>query len=263
MKNRKPKDKKKVPLENIISGGIGGFRQATQPLEFRIAAPILPDDWQDALQRSTSGAAQANSETPPSKTDVEIVKRQRMERERDKLLIEMATNVWQLRTRMLEQDGSTPKDVFRRVYRYVEAQWDTLSQMGFEIKDHTGAKFDVGLSLKVSAYQRTAGVTHERVQETLKPSIYFHLQLVQMGEVIVETPLKAAVTPETEVAPTAPVAEVPVASAQAESAPLPEPAPVLPEAPSPAVLEEAPKAEADPVAGETTTSKNDPSAPTH
>ena len=44
------------------------------------------------------------------------------------------------------------------------------------------------MSLKVLAFQPTPGLTRERIVETIKPTIYFADQTLQMGEVIVATP---------------------------------------------------------------------------
>jgi hypothetical protein len=57
-----------------------------------------------------------------------------------------------------------------------------------KIYDHTGEEFDAGRSIKVLAYQPTPGLTRERVTDTIKPTIYVHDDLVQIGEVIVGTP---------------------------------------------------------------------------
>jgi hypothetical protein len=37
--------------------------------------------------------------------------------------------------------------------------------------------------------QPTAGITKERVTETLKPTIYWRNKIIQMGEVVIATPV--------------------------------------------------------------------------
>ena len=183
-KDKKPAGKNSSIVVNICRTTIASVRQAGHLKEFRIPAIRYPE--------VLAELSPTFSEQPTTAADVEIVKRQRDERELQKLLIKIATNVWQLRTRMLEPDGTTPKEAFRRMYRYVEAQWDDLAQAGIKIQDHTGMKFDEGLALRVSAYQQTPGCKHMRVHETLKPSVYLEGHLIQMGEVIVEKPMKDA-----------------------------------------------------------------------
>jgi hypothetical protein len=89
----------------------------------------------------------------------------------------------------MRQPGTDrPLDEMRRAYRHLESTWDALAQAGVEIIDHTGAPFDAGLAIKVLAYQPMPDLTRERVLETLKPSVYFKGERLQMGEVIVATP---------------------------------------------------------------------------
>jgi len=48
--------------------------------------------------------------------------------------------------------------------------------------------FDYGLPLKVVTTQPTPGITKESVIETIKPTIYWQKQIIQMGEVVIATP---------------------------------------------------------------------------
>lgn len=89
---------------------------------------------------------------------------------------------------MVDQGMDEPLPGMRKAYRHLESVWDVLTEAGVEIQDHTGAPFDPGLSLSVIARQPTAGITREKIVETVKPSIYFNKVLIQMGEVVVGTP---------------------------------------------------------------------------
>jgi hypothetical protein len=178
---------------------LGSLRQLLQPAEFRIPTPIWPADWQATLRKLNDPA-----DAKPTQADVDMVKRQREERERHKLLAEMATGLWKLRCRMIEPGGISPKDEFRREYRPVEAMWDALIHAGVEVHDLTGKPFEVGMSLTVLAYQPTPGVMRDVIHETHKPSVDLHGQPIQMGEVYVATPEKqpavviSVADPETE-----------------------------------------------------------------
>jgi hypothetical protein len=104
------------------------------------------------------------------------------------LLASLGTNLWRLRSRMLEPGGGQPRDEFRRLYRHVEALWDTLGGAGLKIVDHTDAPFDPGLSLKVISFEPQAGLARETVIETLRPTIFLRDRRIQIGEVIVGKP---------------------------------------------------------------------------
>jgi hypothetical protein len=80
------------------------------------------------------------------------------------------------------------REEMKRVHRHIEAMFESFREMGLEIKDHTGEIFDYGLPLNVVTTQPTPGITKERVLETLKPTIYWQEQMIQMGEVVIATP---------------------------------------------------------------------------
>lgn len=168
---------------SILRHSIQHLRQLAFPPEFRIHA-LPPEPPPTAAEAAAAPLAEA------SERDHELVRLQREEERQLKLLADLATSLWRLRGRMLEPETGLPKDAFRREYRHVEAMWDALAQAGMEVQDHTGAPYDVGMSLKVLTFQPAPGVPRERVQETLKPSLYWQGRSIQMGEVIVETPEK-------------------------------------------------------------------------
>jgi hypothetical protein len=152
------------------------LRQLLQPREFRIAGFAWPPELGATLQALTldgapdSGPARENV-TPGS-------------------LAEIGTGLWRLQRKMLQPGTDQPLEEMRRAYRYLESTLAALERANVRIRDHTGEKIpDTGiLQLKVLAYQPQAGVTGHQVQETIKPSIYFKDQMIQMGEVIVSIP---------------------------------------------------------------------------
>ena len=102
-------------------------------------------------------------------------------------MADIATNAWKAKSKMLDASGLV-LDEMKRVFRHVENVLETLQQVGVELKDHTGDDFDYGLPLKVVTTQPTQGITRERVVETIKPTIYWQKQIIQMGEVVIATP---------------------------------------------------------------------------
>jgi hypothetical protein len=105
-----------------------------------------------------------------------------------KLLGDLATTLWRLRSSLTDAKTNEPFAEARRAWRYADSMWDRLASAGVTVYDLTGRDFDSGMSLKVIAFQPTAGVTSERIIETLRPAVFFHDVPVQMAEVIVATP---------------------------------------------------------------------------
>jgi hypothetical protein len=103
-------------------------------------------------------------------------------------MADIATNVWKAKIKMLDGASGEVRDEMKRVYRNIESVLESLDEMGLELKDHTGDAFDYGLPLKVITTQATQGITRENVIETIKPTIYWQQQIIQMGEVVIATP---------------------------------------------------------------------------
>jgi hypothetical protein len=100
-----------------------------------------------------------------------------------------ATALWRIRRRMLA-DAEAAGDVAKQrgLARHVDAAYDLFAQRGIEIRDPTGEKYVPGMNLGVLAFQPTPGLAHEKIIETIKPTILYHDQLLQRGDVIVGTP---------------------------------------------------------------------------
>lgn len=106
------------------------------------------------------------------------------------LLSDLATGLWRIKRRIPREGNGEPPNEMRAVYRHAEAAEDALRASGVEVCDHTRKPYVTGMALKVIAFQPTAGVSTEYVDETVKPSIYFRDRLIQRGEVIVAVPSK-------------------------------------------------------------------------
>lgn len=104
-------------------------------------------------------------------------------------IAEIATNVWKAKAKMVDSSSGEVRDEMKRVYRHIESILESLHEMGLEVKDHTGDAFDYGLPLKVVTTQPTQGIIRESVIETIKPTIYWQQQIIQMGEVVIATPV--------------------------------------------------------------------------
>ena len=107
--------------------------------------------------------------------------------EQSALLAELVTALWRIRRRMAGGTAA-PGDPMRRTQRDLDAIWDRLTQAGMEVLDHTGDAYQAGKSLKVLAFQAMPEVHQRQIVETLKPTIYFRQEWLQLGEVIVGIP---------------------------------------------------------------------------
>lgn len=155
-------------------------RQWAFPREFRIESVEWPADLFEAIKALSAPPA------PPAPAEEDAGAR----RARLRLLADVGTGLWRLRQRMVDSSTGRPAEPMRKAYRHFESVWDTLTQGGLEIHDHTGEPVPEGgvYALKTVAFQPTPGLTREKVIDTIKPSVYYKRDLIQMGEVIVGTP---------------------------------------------------------------------------
>lgn len=107
-----------------------------------------------------------------------------------KFLADLSIGAWRLRKKMLDKDTQQPLTQIKRAFRHLESIVTTLEKEGIEIHDHDNMPFDPGMTLKVLAFQPTAGLDREFVIETIKPTINYNESRLVIGEVIVGTPLK-------------------------------------------------------------------------
>jgi hypothetical protein len=152
--------------------------------DFEIPAPQWPD--QNQFIESVTTSFRTILAAGDSATEI----RHEIPSNVVKGMADIATNTWKAKSKMIDASGQV-LDEMKRVYRHIESVLETLHEVGLEVKDHTGDDFDYGLPLKVITTQPTQGVTRERVIETIKPTIYWQKQIVQMGEVVIATPSSA------------------------------------------------------------------------
>jgi molecular chaperone GrpE (heat shock protein) len=105
-------------------------------------------------------------------------------------ILDVATNAWRARGKMLDPQSGQVREEMKRVIRHIDAILTRLTTMGFELKDHTGDGFDYGQALRVVGTEPREGLAREEVLETMKPTIYWNGRLLQTGEVVVGTPLQ-------------------------------------------------------------------------
>lgn len=161
-----------------MSNLLATIRQWRYPQEFRIKPALWPPDVKQALRGVILRSATTEATATPPSAEASYLR----------ILVDVATGLWRLQQKILQPGTDRPREEMRRAYRSFESTWDALVQAGVEILDHTDTPFSPGLSLKVIAFQPTPGIKRERVIETLRPTIYYKQQLLQIGEVIVGVP---------------------------------------------------------------------------
>jgi hypothetical protein len=106
------------------------------------------------------------------------------------LLADIATGIWRIKNKFSDVDINGLPAEMKKAYRHIESTWDALVSAKIKIRGHDNEKYVAGMALNVIAFQPSSSVHTEIITETIKPSIFYNGQLIQMGDVIVETPEK-------------------------------------------------------------------------
>ena len=109
---------------------------------------------------------------------------------------EVAVHAWRARRRMTDKHTGEVKDEHKATHRSIEGIIASLQGIGFELRDREGEGYDFGLPEKVIASEKRSGISREIVAETIRPSIFYHDQLIKPGEIIIATPEEATTTPK-------------------------------------------------------------------
>ncbi|MEJ3651894.1 hypothetical protein WEH80_02645 [Actinomycetes bacterium KLBMP 9759] len=105
----------------------------------------------------------------------------------DRTLAELANTLWRARHKLVGDGGSVARQA-RTLLRNGE---EALAAAGVEVQDHDRAPYRPGLDLDVRLFQPQEGLTGEVVLSTIRPSIYVAGRRIQIGQVIVGTPVDA------------------------------------------------------------------------
>lgn len=114
----------------------------------------------------------------------------RLERQAAKSYAAIATHAWRAKGRIVDPDTGEPKEGLERIYRHIEGILQALEEDSVSIKDYAGGIYDTGMAVKALAFEPTPGINREMVKETIRPTIIFNNQVLQLGEVIVGTPIE-------------------------------------------------------------------------
>jgi hypothetical protein len=150
--------------------------QLRHPPEFRVPPPFLDSgqaEWVTAVLADVDTA----TEEPAAAGGADVG-----------TLLAAATGLWRAQRKLNQRGGDLSAADLRQVRRYVQAGRQALADGGLEIQEHDGAPFDPGHSLEVLAFQDEPDLTREVVLETLRPSVYYRGERIQMGQVVVGRP---------------------------------------------------------------------------
>lgn len=110
-------------------------------------------------------------------------------------------HAWRMQRRMTDRATKEVKEEHKAMHRSVAGIQETLTAMGFTVRDREGDFYDYGLPEKVVAAEKRAGISREMVVETIRPSVFFGDQLLKPGEIVIAVPEDATATPPTEAPP--------------------------------------------------------------
>lgn len=182
-------NKKKAQPFDAKDNIMDSMRQFCFPAQFRIAAPLLLPEKAEEI-----GRVEEQQPLQPSKDDPEGFIQER-ERLTPKLVAELATCLWYLKTKYFKRewandaiDDDEPR--VRRALGRLNKSIDALKESNIEIHDPTNKRYPQGGEgmMKPIQFQPTAGLTFEKVTETVTPVIFFSDRLLQRGEVFVAVP---------------------------------------------------------------------------
>lgn len=110
-------------------------------------------------------------------------------------LVEIATKAWRADTKIRTTEPDALTSAMKSIQRHVEGILGALEAIGITITDMTGRAYDSGMAIRVLTFEETPGLDREQIVETIRPTVKWQNEILQLGEVIVGTP-PACATPE-------------------------------------------------------------------
>ncbi|MEE6308770.1 hypothetical protein V1634_27610 [Plantactinospora veratri] len=160
------------------------FRQRRHHREFRIPPPM----WTEAQRARLEELLTAVRDAKPAEKEASPAEKEAPPAQPDEAALATAvTNLWRAQ-RKLAATGERPSPRDRQAGRYLRTSTEALADAGLVVQDHDDDVFDAGRELEVLVYQENPALTAETVIETVRPSVYLHGRLIQVGQVIVGTP---------------------------------------------------------------------------
>jgi hypothetical protein len=196
-----------VPPEGLRPRILDSLRQVfLYPPEFRITP--LPGDMETPSVPHVAVPLSAEASSVMSDRD-------------DRILSEVATCLWYLKTKHFRQSWDTEDRVeddpkARRALGRLNSCLAALKAGNIEIQDPTNKRYPPGSGhlMKPVQLQPTPGITVEKVVETVKPIVFRDGRLIQQGEVFVAVPEESLHASEGSVATPGPSGTSPASSTE-------------------------------------------------
>ena len=152
---------------------------------------IHPPEWPDIAELAREVGKPSDESSPQALVQTTRTV-ERLPESVARALLALAMNAWRIQVRLTDSNREPReeigKDDLKKINRYCDAMFQSLSAIGMEVKDRTGEAFDYGLPEKVLTAQPQPGLTREIILETVRPTIYWNTQIAQPGEVVIGTP---------------------------------------------------------------------------
>jgi len=154
----------------------------------QVRFPELPVDEALTALRRLQAALRAEPKPPAA---AEIARRPEAESfdELSPALGGLATQVWRAIGKTVDPATGEPREEMKRVHRHIEGALDVLKQMGLSMNDWVKQPYDAGLPVKVLSFQPTPGLDRDTVLEAVRPTVIWKDRVLQLGEVVVGTPV--------------------------------------------------------------------------
>ena len=158
------------------------LRQLWFPAEFRLPEPEFTKEQLDLLEELIQLIQPTLSQEEKATRDERI--------SMARFLIDLGTGVWRIR-RKIEGLSRMPKEIKDALYS-LESTWASMSEGGVEIVDHLGA-IPLKNEAKVVEVREIPNLTRDQVIETVRPTIMFKGEVIQVGEVVMGRAVKPGI----------------------------------------------------------------------
>jgi len=105
-----------------------------------------------------------------------------------KVMAEVGTGIWRIEKR-IKSYNDLQEETREKLLNPIDSTIGALNRGGFEIIDPIGKKYNEGMALKAT-FQPSEDFEEKKIIDTLKPTIHYKNQIIQIGEVIVSFPMK-------------------------------------------------------------------------
>ncbi|MFY9269695.1 MAG: hypothetical protein WAO55_08120 [Candidatus Manganitrophaceae bacterium] len=163
------------------------LRQLFFPKPFRVARskknPVNSNKFEEILE----DLLQKFKKTDGEDTDISVSKKDGVRDQ--KLLVDIATRLWRIRTSLQQPNSKKPFEKVERGYRHLEKLLSVLEENGIRIVDKTGDFYDPGMSMRVVSTEPTEGIGKAIIKETVEPAVYLDDHLIQIAKIVLGIPV--------------------------------------------------------------------------